>query len=778
MVLETMMEMMTERENTLKGLAQACGIQLEWRDIWQNVHPVDDDVCRALLSAMEIKADTQADIDQAFDQLQHQTVARWLESVMVISEQEPALEVAVNLPKSLTAKSFHWQLLAEDGERREGQLAAADMTHVDSVELATHHEKIERYRFRVDGVPPQGYHRLILRENESGQEVDMLLVVTPSRCFMPSILENTLSEENDAKQLKAAKVWGPAVQLYAVNSRRNWGMGDFTDLRNIVDWCADQGAAMVGLNPLHALFPHNPSHCSPYSPSSRIFFNVLYLDVEAVPDFSESEEARQLVLNPTFQEALAKLREEVLVNYADAGRRKLEAMELLYQNFCRRHLSENTERAQEFKEYVNEHGPLLERFALFHALQERFHREDPSVWGWPVWPEAYRDPESPAVREFAEANRERIGFYQYLQWQVEVQLQAIGERCWQKNLGIGLYMDMAVGVDRGGADVWSNQHLFAKSSAVGAPPDEYNQKGQDWGLPPLIPEKMREDQYQSFIQILRQNMKFSGALRIDHVMGLFRLFWIPPNMPPSQGAYVHYPVDELFGILALESQRNHCMVIGEDMGTVPEAIRSRMQQWGVYSYKVFYFEKGEDSYKSPEEYQDTAAVAISTHDLPTLAGFWEGRDIAVRTELDLYPSKELRDRQIKDRVMERVAILHLLEKFNLLPEGVTTDPASIPEVTPAFAEAVHKLVAQTESKVFMVQFEDMLLQREQINLPGTTEPTYPNWRRRLTLPLEDLLADPRAQAIGKALREVRPRFFVQGNLSPKPSKSRKPTARA
>ncbi len=755
------------QESNIRNLAQAYGIQPEWRDIWGNAHTVTDEMYRALLSAMEVNANSQEEINQAFDRLQHATVARWLEPVLVTPETETVLQVPIRLPQALHERTFYWLVQTEDGSLRQGEFRPCDLRHIDNIELATHQETVSRYEMALEMQLPQGYHRFVIREAQSGEEVSMLLVVTPTTCYMPSILRQT--EDNP----KSGKVWGPAVQLYSVHSNRNWGMGDFSDLNRIVDWCAEEGAAMVGLNPMHALFPHNPAHSSPYSPSSRMYFNVLYLDVEAVADFHESAEAKQLVFNPAFQTTLEQLRKEPLVPYQESGHRKLEVLALLYQNFCQRHLAQNTERAQAFNEYVRQHGRLLERFALFHALQERFHKEDNSVWGWPAWPTAYQNPESPAVQEYLETNRERVGFYQYLQWLVDIQLGEAGSRCLENSLGIGLYMDMAVGVDRGGADVWANQHLFAKSSAVGAPPDEYNQKGQDWGLPPLIPEKMREEAYESFIEILRQNMRHAGALRIDHVMGLMRLFWIPPGLPPSQGAYIHYPVDEMFGILALESQRNQCMVIGEDMGTVPDIVRDRMNRWGIYSYKVFFFEKLDDRFKSPEEYQDTAAVAVSTHDLPTLSGFWQGQDIAVRTELDLYPNKEMRDRQIKDRVMERMAILNLLEQRDMLPAGVSTDPQSVPAMTPDLSGAVHKLVAQTQSKVFMVQFEDMLQQVDQINLPGTTDPVYACWQRKLTLPLEELFVDNRVKQIAGLIAAERPHVVTPEILAEAASKKKR-----
>jgi (1->4)-alpha-D-glucan 1-alpha-D-glucosylmutase len=738
------------QESNIRNLAQAYGIQMEWQDIWGNVHPVSNEMCQALLTAMEISTNSQAEIDQAFEQLQAATVARWLEPVKVVSENDATIAIVINVPSSKADKPFRWTLKKESGKTIEGQLIPSQLHHIGDTELTVHHEKIARYEFHLTGNLPCGYHHFSLREDKSAFTIDMLLVVTPTQCYLPPILK-----DEPGQPLK--KVWGPAIQLYAVQSRRNWGVGDFGDLTRIADWCQEQGASMVGLNPLHALYPHNPSHCSPYSPSSRLFFNVTLLNVEGIPDFDESAEAKQMVLNPEFQATLERLRSEPMVPYAEVGHYKLEALKLLYQNFRENHWAKKTDRAKAFEAYVQEQGKPLERFSLFHALQERFHQEDASIWGWPVWPEAYRNPENQVVQDYLHSNQEQVAFYQYLQWQIDEQLHEAGKRCMENDLGVGLYMDMAVGVDRGGADVWANQHLYAQTSAVGAPPDEYNQKGQDWGLPPMIPEKMREEAYESFIGMLRQNMKHAGALRIDHVMGLMRLFLIPPGLPPSQGAYIHYPVDELFGILALESQRNRCMVIGEDMGTVPDIVRDRMTHWGIFSYKVFYFEKDHDTYKAPESYQPTAAVAVSTHDLPTLSGFWQGQDITVRTELDLYPNAELRDRQIKDRVMERMAILGLLEQRGLLPESVKAGPLSTPVMTPELSAAIHRLVSQTSAKVFMVQFEDMLQQADQINLPGTTDPTYPCWKRKITIPLEEYGTDARVLAVCQAVASERPR---------------------
>ena len=383
------------------------------------------------------------------------------------------------------------------------------------------------------------------------------------------------------------------------------------------------------------------------------------------------------------------------------------------------------------------------------------------MWGWPECPEPYRDPESSAVQGFAAERIDRVEFYMYLQWLADRQLGAAGRRAFELGLGVGVYQDLAVSIDRGGAEAWANRDLYALAASAGAPPDEFNQKGQDWGLPPIVPDRLREAAYTPFIATLRANMRHAGALRIDHVMGLARLFWVPPGGKPQDGAYVHYPFADLLGILALESHRNRCLVIGEDLGTVPEELRRDLAAAGVLSYRLLYFERRDDGeFKPPAEYPAQALVAISTHDLPTLAGWWEGRDLQLRTELGLFPSEAVRDAQFAARAQDRARLLAALERGGLLPAEATRDPASMPEMTNAFARALHVHLARSPAQVLVVQLEDIALARDQPNLPGTTD-QHPNWRRRLTLTLERLPEDPRFAELARTLAVERGRRRAQ-----------------
>jgi (1->4)-alpha-D-glucan 1-alpha-D-glucosylmutase len=544
------------------------------------------------------------------------------------------------------------------------------------------------------------------------------------------------------------------VQLYGLRSHRNWGIGDFTDLAALCERSGASGAGVVGVSPLHALFPHNPAHASPYSPSSRLFVNALYLDVEAIEDFAECEAARELVGSPAFAARLAALREPSEVDYPGVAAAKREALELVYASFRTRHLQRDTARARAFDAYRRQRGETLERHALHEALQEHCFAHDRSAWGWPAWPERYRHPGAPAVAAFARSHRERVGFFAYLQWQAELQRATAARRARDGGLAIGLYADLAVSVDRGGAESWTWQGLYAAAS-VGAPPDAFNPEGQNWGLPPIVPSRLAATGFAPFIATLRANMRDAGALRIDHVMALMRLFWVPEGSTPAQGAYVRYPFDELLALLALESHRHRCLVIGEDLGTVPDEVREALAEHDVLSYRVLLFERDAGGgFRPPDAYPERALATASTHDLPTLAGWWEGRDIETRASLALIDAGE-RDRQHWSRGEDRARLLRALAANGSLPANASADPDAWPTMTAALAAAIQAYLAATPSALVIVQLEDVLLVREQANLPGTVD-EHPNWRRKLPHAIDDALDGEAFRALAKRLRDARP----------------------
>ncbi len=724
-------------ENKLDRLCALCGIATEYYDIWGKLHRVSSETLLATLTAMGLVVETEDDLRAAIEEQEARPWRQLLPPVLVVRESEAPIPIPVTVPAELAEEPFSWELTEESGNQRKGTF------HPLAQEAQTlgvaGGASILRYHFFLPSVPGLGYHRLTLRGKD--REARMTLIVVPPACYQPEALA------------ERQRIWGPTAQLYALRSLRNWGMGDFTDLRALVDLAEEAGAGVVGLIPLHALFPTAPSLASPYSPSSRIFVNLLYLDVEAIPDYMECAEAQGAVRSPRFQSSLRVLRAEDLVHYEAVAAAKRQVLEILYRHFCDHHLRQGTDRAQAFRAFQAVGGEALRRFALFEALQERFFSHDSTVWGWPAWPGAYRDVDSPAVSDFARERSDRVEFYEYLQWQAAGQLEIAGRRALDRGLAVGLYQDLAVGVASGGAETWASRDLYALEARIGAPPDDFNLQGQDWGLAPFIPWRLREAAYAPFIATLRANMRHAGALRIDHVMGLMRLFWVPPGGTPKEGTYVSYPFEDLLGILALESQRNRCLVVGEDLGTVPDAVREALKLLGVLSYRLLYFEREPDGrFKPPAEWPSQAVVAVSTHDLPTLRGYWQGRDLALRAELGLYPSDEVRERQVISRAGDRASLLAALDREGLLstPRG----GEAVPEMTPALALAIHRYLARTPSQVMVVQPEDLFGQMEQANLPGTTT-EHPNWRRRLSVSLEAWPQDPRWRALIEALRRER-----------------------
>lgn len=451
---------------------------------------------------------------------------------------------------------------------------------------------------------PLGYHQLTLRDEQ--QAWTCQIIVTPTRCFEPDAL------------LTGRKLWGACVQLYTLRSDNNWGIGDFGDLKQMVLNVAKRGGAFVGLNPIHSLYPANPESASPYSPSSRRWLNVAYIDVNQVEEFKHSAEAQAWWNNAETQLRLSEARASEWVDYTSVITLKLNALQRAYPEFTKQKSS--SKRLKAFQHFVQQGGESLYQQAAFDALHAHLSAQDPTMWGWPVWPDNLRNADSSGVAEFCHQHADKVDFYLWLQWLAYCQLSECFEVCQQQKMPIGLYRDLAVGVAEGGAETWGENGLYCLKASVGAPPDILGPLGQNWGLPPMDPHVMAARAYQPFIDMLRANMTCCGALRIDHVMSMLRLWWIPYGETADKGAYVRYPVDDLLAILALESQRNHCMVIGEDLGTVPVEIIAKLRDCGVYSYKVLYFEHDQDnSFRAPQSYTVQAMATITTHDLPSCA---------------------------------------------------------------------------------------------------------------------------------------------------------------
>lgn len=582
---------------------------------------------------------------------------------------------------------------------------------------------------------PHGYHRLSLA---NGADAEMSLIVAPRKAYLPSAIASR------------ERLFGLTTQLYSLRSDSDWGIGDLGDLTDLASWTGHQGGAIIVLNPLHALFTTDPESASPYFASSRLFLNPLYLAIDDIADFRECDAARQRLADAELSETLDRLRKSRSVDYGQVSRMKREILQMLFATFRDKHMNRTgDERAIEFHKFRAHYGEALRTYALFEALGEKF--ETPA---WRTWPEGFRSPHSSDVRAFERDHPERIEFFEYLQWQGERQLRAAAKAAQNAGMEIGLCRDLAVACPTNGADGWRYGDVYVEAARLGAPPDAFNPAGQEWGIAPMHPHRLRERQYRPFIELLRANMRHAGALRIDHVMWIARQFWIPTGGSPADGTYIHFPFDDLLGILTLESRRNGCMIIGEDLGTVPENFRERMTDANILSSRVLYFENDHGRFRTPGDYPRLAAASVTTHDLPTLKGFWTGADLKERHQLDLFPSSEIEQSTAELRHWDVVNLSRALKEAHLLPEG-----PEAPDWSEDVWRAVHAFLARTNSALALVQIDDLTEEKAQVNIPGTSDDQRANWRRRLSKSVSEIASDPgikeRVAAIAEARRSVR-----------------------
>ena len=565
-------------------------------------------------------------------------------------------------------------LVVRAGERR--RVGRADIRLEDGTECTID-------RVLPPDLPP-GYHQLVRRRRPPQR-----LIVAPAQCYLP----------------EQYRTWGWAIQLYAARSRRSWGIGDLGDLRWLGRWARRDGAGLTLISPLAAAAPLAAQQPSPYFPSSRRFRNPLYLRIEEVPG------ARVLSDLASLARRGRALNADRRIDRAEVYRLKLRALEAIWKVVRAR-------RDPGFDAFLAGQGEPLRQYATFCALAERF------TAAWQDWPSEYRHPLSPAVRRAwnDRRTRDRIRFHQWLQYQLDVQLA-------RASAALPVMQDLPIGFDPGGADAWAFQDVLADGISVGAPPDEFNTRGQDWGLPPFVPQALRAAGYEPFVQTIRACVRHAGGLRIDHVMGLFRLFWIPAGMEPSGGAYVRSLSPDLLGIVAIESQRARAVIVGEDLGTVEEQTRTELASRRILSYRLVWFEKG-----PPAAYPEQALSAVTTHDLPTVAGLWTGSDVDEQRRLHLSPN-EAGTREIHARVRRMV-------------NGTNRTP-----VRTVIARAYAALAA-APSRVLTATLEDAMAVKERPNMPATGE-ERPNWSLALPRPIETLAGSPLARRIARALGRPR-----------------------
>jgi 4-alpha-glucanotransferase len=547
--------------------------------------------------------------------------------------------------------------------------------------------------------------------------------------------------------LENSRVWGISLQLYELRSRRNWGIGDFADLATICDIAAEAGADFVGLNPLHALFLADPDRCSPFSPSSRRFLNPLYIAVDQVEGYEPSgpiaAKARALSSLPT-------------VDYRQVSALKITA---LRQIWALGRWRGNFGASEGFDLYCARRGEPLRMHALFEALSEEMVARGFGS-GWREWPEEFASPRSNAAADFARANADEVRFQCWLQWLCETQLEKAATIARGAGMRIGLYLDFAVGEAPDGSATWTDRDAYVVGQSVGAPPDFFSAYGQDWNLMPLSPNRLAATGCAAFAEPVDATMRHAGALRIDHAMALERLFFVPEGHSPAEGRYVDYPTEALMDSLARLSSRHGSLVIGEDLGVVPEGFRDRMAARRILSYRIAYFEKDGERFKPARDYPEMAIACLSTHDLAPLRAWWRGDDIRLRAGIGAIDA-DMAAAQARDRTAERVALVRALGQSEALsPEEAKHYAAAAEEpgefLPPGFAAAMHRFIALTPCKLATARLADLAGDDRPTNLPGTVD-AYPNWRFKCPVSLEDLPHDERFERITGALAAIRPK---------------------
>jgi 4-alpha-glucanotransferase len=733
-------------------LSDLCGIVPEYYDIFGNLHTASSSTKSAILGSMGMKTATEDDLLYEINKMKLRKWKRNIDPVMVFFIGQP---FAVIMYVPVREGDDHniqlrFALDNERGNREEFLFQADNIEILDNRTIAdVPHIMI---RVTIDSPKEIGYYDLdaLYRTSNFAVNVRSKIIIAPKTCYLPDNMaypspKNAALEQPPEKN----KSWGLCLNLYSLTSGQNWGIGDFGDLKAVGEWIAELGGGFIGINPLHMIPNKRPAGISPYSPLSRLFKNLIYLDMAAIPEVEESIEAQIIMQEPGFQNKLKELRSAATIDYEAIAALKTGILRHAFEYFYVNHYLKKTPRADDFTRYVDKGGKLLDDFALFCALQQDMI-SDHKLMSWRNWPEEYRHRETDQVREFRASNVEAILCQKYVQWLIDEQHNSVFRRLNELGMPVGLYHDLAVGSSDGGFDVWITQNIIAEGMDVGAPPDDFNPSGQNWGFPPVIPQKMFETGFEFLIQTVNKNMQYGGALRIDHALGMFRLFWIPSGMKPEHGAYVSYPAEIILAIIALESRRNKVVVVAEDLGTIPPEVRKTLAQFRTLGYKLLYFERNypDPSFMSPASYSDLALCAVTTHDLPTLYGYWEGRDMRAKTELGLFPSDKLRNSQIAERQRDKILMLQALKREGLLPDTFPEDEIEKQAMIPTLCLTIYEFLARTRCRLLAVSLDDIIGTKDQQNMPGTID-AYPNWIQKTPVSLETILHNRSFQTLSR-----------------------------
>ena len=728
---------MNKASKLTEKLAELVGFHKSYTDCFGEQVSPKEEALNSLLNAMGYNLTCDKELVTQITILKEKEWRNILPDAHVAKSEENTHSITISLEDDLS-ETLEVKIITEMGTEKTETITVVSLPVLEKTQLSE--QLFTKYTLDLPHLD-EGYHQIFIEYGN--QKSTCHLICAPKTCY-------------GAEDAFDKKMWGFAAQLYSLRSEKNWGMGDFGDLTHLVKNAAKQGASAVGLNPLHPLYQNNPEHRSPYSPTSRCFLNTMYIDVSSVPNFTQCNAAATLFNSNEFQKKLAYAKSANLIDYSAVADIKFEILELLYKDFMGDQSSKTEQLKTEFNAFIQAQGKDLLTLTTFDALYEHFRKLDTNAYGWKAWPTAFQKPETNEVKAFQTSHAERITYFAYLQWLAHRQLLKCTDIAQDNDMPIGLYLDLAVGCDGSGVDVWSDKDVYVSGAAVGAPPDAMNTLGQDWGLTPINPVALQEQGYLPLIKALRSNMQYAGALRIDHILGLMRQYWVAPGMAANEGVYITFPLAEILRIIALESRREKCVVIGEDLGTVPEGFGEIMAAAGLLSYKVLFFERWNSGlFKRPEEYPAQSMITISTHDLPTLAGWWTGRDLEWRQQLSLYPTEAFGQQERDGRIKDRKLLLDALTDLNVLSKD-NYPLQSPPTMNNYLSVAVQAYMAEAPSRIQLIPLEDALELNEQVNIPGTID-EHPNWRQKLPTAMESFWETPSVNALSVAMRKVRPK---------------------
>ncbi|MBR1606011.1 MAG: 4-alpha-glucanotransferase [Alphaproteobacteria bacterium] len=697
----------------LHQLADKLGIATSFRDggLIPKEYKVEDKIIRFFADKLGYKAGSDDEIKKSLEDFDKRRWQKTLASINVVECDDIWFDAVVST--TFSPSDFRFEITS----RQTGEKVNVDYQIFDTQERRTIGKTTYiKWCFKIYTRMEIGYYDIEV--NIGGHKYKMVLAVAPETCYENEIIKNS-------------KIWGYALQLYSVRSNRNWGVGDFTDLAEFIRMCGRCGADIIGLNPLNVLTHDFPENASPYCSISRLFLNPIYIDIENVPEFRWDDMKGQ-------EYKLDEFRASELIKYEEIYPLKVKMLEKAYERFTQ---EKNYDRQQDYKNFCEAQGEELEKLATFQALYETKCK---TIWGgWRAWEEEYKNPSSKAVKDYQKAHHDRIEFFKFMQFEADRQFNNACALIKQCGLKVGLYRDLAVGVGQDSAELWADSGLFIKESGAGAPPDAFFSTGQRWCLGAFNPYVLKDAAYEPYIKILRANMHNAGALRIDHVMGLMRLYVIPDT--EDFGTYIRYNFRDMMNILAIESCLNKCHIVGESIGNVPAGFLEALEEKHIYSLSVLWAERqgsGWGGFSKPETYPEKAFTSVGTHDMSPLRMWWFGYDIALMKELDLSSYDDMIAAYHK-READRKFLLEALDNAKVWPEdklrqGDYLYGEAYPE---GIEEAVNRYVASSASKVFLAQLEDILHVEKLQNLPGTDIDKHPNWRRKLPVSLEKMEGD-------------------------------------